>query len=127
MSVPASLPSIVRVIATLRPSTGERLIKRRPPSAALDAKIAPLRLEELLSRALTLWSALAMSKVHIARSRTGAAKLTCFIPVRGLSFCSQMQHISPPTKVQYRTERLSRVICADYSGVSDKAPRPLSV
>src|SRR5688500_12353530 len=81
----------MRVIATLSPSTGERRMTRRPPVAALVAKIAPVGLGALLSLASALWLAVAMSNVQIARRKTavekGTHKLICFISNRSLSFC----------------------------------------
>jgi hypothetical protein len=66
-------------IDTLLPNKGERRITRRPPSAALVAKIASLGLEESLSFAWTLWFALAMSNPPNARRKTGVKKFICFI------------------------------------------------
>ena len=73
-------------MATLWPKTGERLIKRRPPYAALVAKVAPCRLEEYLSWAFTPW--FGMSETHITKSKIAADELICFMSVTGLNFYS---------------------------------------
>jgi hypothetical protein len=76
---PAGLPLMKMAIDTLSPNKGERRITRRPPSAALVAKIASLGLEESLSFAWMLWFALAMSNPPNARRKTGVKKFICFI------------------------------------------------
>src|SRR5687767_11533953 len=80
----------MREIATLSPSTGERWMTRRPPVAALVAKIAPLGLGASLSLASALWLAVAINKAPIASRTTGpekgTQKLIRFISIRELEF-----------------------------------------